>query len=115
MSECDHVISYIDQSQYKVMRYQANHKSDCPACLKLRIEESPKWMRRPSGPGVWLLFSKDGQFKYNALALDADDIARGAPFMCDLVFGPIEEPFAIALEDSLPNPDGSHTGQIEIL
>lgn len=102
-------------AQWTVPHYWQNHLNLAFNKGKQFATEAPRWMRRPSGPGVWLLFSRDGQFKYNALALDADDLARGAPFACDLVYGPIEEPFAIALEDSTPSADGTHVGRIEIL
>lgn len=54
----------------------------------------PRWMKRPSCPGIWLCWpGMNGRREYtNGLCLTAEDIERGAPFETECVFGPIPEP-----------------------
>ncbi len=52
--------------------------------------ESPKWMDRPSGPGLWLTSGNPAMFLSPVMMhLDETDLARGAPFHCTRVYGPI--------------------------
>ena len=53
-------------------------------------------MRRPSSPGKWVCksdqYGRDMGFKQTVLDLDDEDIARGAPFHVECVYGPIPSP-----------------------
>ncbi len=54
--------------------------------------EVPQWHSRPTGPGLWLtICSRPRAYTFVALQLDAEDLARGAPFETDAVYGPIPE------------------------
>jgi len=55
----------------------------------------PKWMKRPSCPGIWLCQRSNrlnSPYRWTGLDLTQDDIDRGAPFATDIVYGPIPEP-----------------------
>ena len=54
----------------------------------------PRWMARPSGPGLWLCecgtksrFGSD----FVGMRLTQEDLDRGAPFLVEAVYGPIPE------------------------
>lgn len=69
---------------------------DCEAvnyALNL-IESQPRWMDRPSGPGLWAMecVTNKHTLRWAAMLLDQSDIDRGAPFGVVRVFGPIPLP-----------------------
>jgi hypothetical protein len=53
--------------------------------------ESPQWMERPSGPGLWLCRpAENATFKQDVVcSLNQHDIDRGSPFHTRAVYGPI--------------------------
>lgn len=58
------------------------------------LESQPRWMDRPSGPGLWAMEceTKNTNQKWAGMWLDQSDIDRGAPFGVVRVFGPIQIP-----------------------
>lgn len=55
----------------------------------------PRWMDRPSGPGLWVAVGTERMRGIDTiLRLTADDIERGAPFHCLKCYGPIADPEA---------------------
>lgn len=58
------------------------------------IESQPRWLDRPSGPGLWAMecVTDKPNLKWSAMWLDQSDIDRGAPFGVARVFGPIPLP-----------------------
>lgn len=52
--------------------------------------EQPQWHKRPTGPGLWVCWG--GDLDPQIIKLTAEDIAFGAPFRTDQVYGPIPEP-----------------------
>ena len=59
----------------------------CPESL-----QSPRWMDRPNGPGLWLCDAGVGERIFPRIAaveLSENDIKHGAPFRTVAVFGPI--------------------------
>jgi hypothetical protein len=51
--------------------------------------EPPRWMDRPSGPGMWVIVDDDKRFPDVAINLTQEQIDSGAPFASKRVFGPI--------------------------
>ena len=51
----------------------------------------PRWMPRPSEPGMWVCLPDKGNTFAKPVVIDLTqhDIDRGAPFRCSGVFGPI--------------------------
>jgi hypothetical protein len=56
-----------------------------------RLNESPRWMDRPSGPGMWVCVDDDKRFPDVAINLTQEQIDSGAPFASKRVYGPIPE------------------------
>ena len=60
----------------------------------------PKWMKRPDQPGMWVCIGKDKMRGQDVVLRITDvDIANGAPFYTEAVYGPIPLRPDVLLED----------------
>lgn len=57
-------------------------------------DEIPQWRPRPTLPGIYICYpGLEGSTEMlSAIYLTVQDIARGAPFCCNLCYGPVQKP-----------------------